>query len=55
MRVVADAGSPDPDTDGYALMALTGGLGTDVVLHGAPVERARRTLRSMLDRLAPPR
>ncbi|OLL75674.1 transcriptional regulator, TetR family [Pseudonocardia sp. Ae150A_Ps1] len=55
VRVVADAGSPDPETDGYALMALTAGLSGDVVQHGAPIERARRTLVSMLDRLAPPR
>lgn len=55
VRVVADAGSPDPGTDGYALVALAGGLGNDVVLHGAPIERARRTLRAVLDRLAPPR
>ena len=54
VKVVADAGSPDPEVDGYALLALTGGLGTDVVLHDAPIERARRTLRSVLDRLAPP-
>lgn len=54
VRVVADAGSPDPETDGYALLALTGGLSTDVALHGAPVARARRTLAAVLDRLAPP-
>lgn len=53
VRVVADAGSPDPDTDGYALMALTAGLSADVVLRGAPLDRARRTLTAMLDRLAP--
>lgn len=52
--VVADAGSADPQTDGYALLMLTAGLSHDVVLHGAPVDRARRTLTAQLDRLAPP-
>ncbi|MFP5023045.1 TetR/AcrR family transcriptional regulator [Pseudonocardia phyllosphaerae] len=52
--VVADAGSADPDTDADALLALTSGLSHDVVLNGAPVARARRTLIAMLDRLAPP-
>ena len=53
VRVVADAGSADPDTDAHALLALTGGLSAEVALHGAPVDRARRTLTAMLDRLAP--
>ncbi|SFM97205.1 transcriptional regulator, TetR family [Pseudonocardia ammonioxydans] len=53
VAVVGDAGSPDPETDGYALMALAGGLGNDVALHGRPVDRARRTLHAVLDRLAP--
>ncbi|MEQ3551644.1 TetR family transcriptional regulator [Pseudonocardia nematodicida] len=53
VSVVRAAGSPDPDTDGYALMMLTSGLSHDVVLHGAPLDRARRTLRAALDRLAP--
>jgi AcrR family transcriptional regulator len=53
VRVVTDAGSADPDTDAHALLALTGGLSAEVALHGAPVDRARRTLTAMLDRLAP--
>ncbi|GAA1397169.1 TetR/AcrR family transcriptional regulator [Pseudonocardia kongjuensis] len=55
VQVVADAGSPTPEDDGYALLALAGGLGHDVALHGAPVDRARRVLAAMLDRLAPDR
>ncbi|BBF99823.1 hypothetical protein PSA01_46200 [Pseudonocardia saturnea] len=55
VRVVADAGSPTPEDDGYALLALAGGLGSDVALHGAPAERARRVLAAMLERLAPTR
>ncbi|MEJ8280415.1 TetR/AcrR family transcriptional regulator [Pseudonocardia spirodelae] len=53
VRVVAVAGSSDPDTDAHALLALTAGLSDEVALHGAPVDRARRTLTAMLDRLAP--
>lgn len=34
----------DPDLDGYALVALAGALGTDVVLRGAPLDRARAAL-----------
>lgn len=51
--VVRAAGSADPETDGYALLRLAGGLGNEVVLHGAPVDRARRALTAVLDRLAP--
>ncbi|WP_060713259.1 TetR/AcrR family transcriptional regulator [Pseudonocardia sp. HH130629-09] len=53
VRVVADAGAADPATDAHALLALTSGLSSEVALHGAPVERARRTLTAMLDRLVP--
>lgn len=43
----------DPLRDGYALWTLARGLGGDVALHGAPVERARETLMHMIRRVAP--
>ncbi|ANY05574.1 TetR/AcrR family transcriptional regulator [Pseudonocardia sp. HH130630-07] len=61
VRVVAEAvasgrAAPgtDPEIDGFALWTLARGLGGDVALYGAPVERARRTLHHVLDRIAPP-
>lgn len=49
-RVPADT---DADMEGRALFALACGLGVDVVLHGAPVRRARQVLRHRLDQLRP--
>lgn len=43
----------DPQRDGYALWTLARGLGTDVALYGAPVQRARQTLEHFIERLAP--
>jgi DNA-binding transcriptional regulator YbjK len=43
----------DPELDGRALWALARGLGGDVVLYGAPVERARRVLHHVVRRVAP--
>ncbi len=44
----------DPELDGYALWTLARGLGSDVALYDAPVERARQTLNCFLQRVAPP-
>lgn len=41
----------DPDLDGYALVALAGALGTDVVLRGAPLDRARAALERQVVRV----
>ena len=44
----------DPELDGYVLWTLARGLGTDVVLYGASIERARQVLDHVVQRLAPP-
>ncbi|MCF7550902.1 TetR family transcriptional regulator [Pseudonocardia sp. WMMC193] len=50
-RVGADV---DPELDGYTIWTLARGLGTDVALYGAPIDRARATLARALARVAPP-
>ncbi len=49
-RVAADV---DPELDGYALFTLARGLGSDVALYGAPIDRARKTLEHVIRRVAP--
>lgn len=49
-RAAADV---DPDRDGYALWPLARGLGNDVALYGAPIDKARRTLTHFINRVAP--
>lgn len=44
----------DPELDGHALWTLARGLGGDVVLYGASIERARRVLHHVVQRVAPP-
>lgn len=43
----------DPERDGYALFTLARGLGSDVALYGAPIDRARETLEHFIRRVAP--
>lgn len=43
----------DPEHDGYALWTLARGLGNDVAIYGAPVQRARETLHHVIQRVAP--
>lgn len=43
----------DPEHDGYALWTLARGLGNDVAIYAAPVQRARETLNHVIQRVTP--